>query len=40
MQHNTKIISVAYRSEYKHKRKKQVILLMTTDDKKQLSYCN
>ena len=40
MQHNTKIISVAYRSEYKHKRKKQVILLMITDDKKQLSYCN
>ena len=34
IQHNTKIISAAYRSEYKHKRKKQVILLMITDDKK------
>ena len=32
--HNTKIISVAYRSEYNHKRKKQVILLMITDGKK------
>ena len=32
--HNTKTISVAYRSEYNRKRKKQVILLMITDDKK------
>ena len=32
--HNTKIISVAYRSEYNHKRKKQVILLMITNGKK------
>ena len=30
---NTKTISVAYRSEYNNKRKKQVILLMTTDRK-------
>ena len=34
IQHNTEIIRVAYRSEYKNKRKKQVILLMITDDKK------
>ena len=33
--HNTEIISVAYRSEYNHKRKKQIILLMITDGKKQ-----
>ena len=32
--HNTEIISVAYRSEYNHKCKKQVILLKTTDGKK------
>ena len=32
--HNTKIISVAYRSEYNHKRKKQVILLMIPNRKK------
>ena len=32
--HNTKTISVAYRSEYNNKRKKQVILLMITDGKK------
>ena len=32
--HNTETIRVAYRSEYKHKRKKQVILLMITDGKK------
>ena len=31
---NTKTISVAYRSEYNNKRKKQVILLMITDGKK------
>ena len=31
---NTETIRVAYRSEYKHKRKKQVILLMITDGKK------
>ena len=30
----TEIISVAYRSEYNHKRKKQIILLMITDGKK------
>ena len=29
--HNTETIRIAYRSEYKHKRKKQVILLMITD---------
>ena len=34
MQHNTKTISVAYRSEYKNKRRKQVILLMITNGKK------
>ena len=34
MPHNTKIISVAYRLEYKNKRKNQVILLMITDGKK------
>ena len=32
--HNTKAISVVYRSEYNHKRKKQIILLMITDSKK------
>ena len=32
--HNTKKISVAYRSEYNNKRKKQVILLMITRGKK------
>ena len=32
--HNTKTIRVAYRLEYNHKRKKQVILLMITGDKK------
>ena len=32
--HNTKIISVAYRPEYNHKRKKQVILLMIPNRKK------
>ena len=32
--HNTKAISVAYRSEYNNKHKKQVILLMITDGKK------
>ena len=32
--HNTETIRVAYRSEYNHKRKKQVILLMITDGKK------
>ena len=31
--HNTKIISVAYRSEYSNSRKKQVILLMITNGK-------
>ena len=34
MPHNTKIISVACRLEYKNKRKNQVILLMITDGKK------
>ena len=34
MPHNTKTISAAYRSEYNNKSKKQVILLMITDDKK------
>ena len=29
--HNTETIRVAYRSEYNHKRKKQVIVLMITD---------
>ena len=29
--HNTETIRIAYRSEYKYKRKKQVILLMITD---------
>ena len=39
--HNTETISVAYRSEYNHKRKKQVIFLMITDGKKTaLSCCN
>ena len=32
--HNTEIIRVAYRSEYNPKRKKQVVLLMSTDGKK------
>ena len=32
---NTKAISVAYRSEYNNKRKKQVILLMISNGKKQ-----
>ena len=41
IKHNTKTISVAYRSEYNHKRKKQVIFLMITDGKKTaLSCCN
>ena len=31
--HNTKTISVAYRSEYDNKRKKQVILLMINNGK-------
>ena len=34
IQHNTKTIRVAYRSEYNNNRKKQVILLMITDGKK------
>ena len=34
MQHNTKTISVAYRSEYSNKCRKQVILLMITSGKK------
>ena len=34
IQHNTKTIRVAYRSEYNNKHKKQVILLMITDGKK------
>ena len=39
--HNIKTISVVYTSEYNHKRKKQVILLMITDGKKMaLSCCN
>ena len=33
--HNTKTISVAYRSEYNNKRKKQVILLMISNGEKQ-----
>ena len=33
--HNTKTISVAYRSEHNNKHKKQVILLMISDGKKQ-----
>ena len=32
--HNTKTTSVAYRSEYNNKRRKQVILLMITNGKK------
>ena len=32
--HNTETIRVAYRSKYNNKRKKQVILLLITDDKK------
>ena len=32
--HNTETIRVAYRSEYNHKYKEQLILLMTTDGKK------
>ena len=35
IQHNTETITVAYRSEYNHKRKKQVVLLMITDGKKR-----
>ena len=39
--HNTKTISVAYRSEYNNKHKKQVILLMITNGKKiSLPCCN
>ena len=39
--HNTKTISVAYRSEYSNNRKKQVILLMITNSKNiSLSCCN
>ena len=34
VQYNTKRISVAYRSEYNNKRKRQVILLMITNGKK------
>ena len=34
--HNTETIRVAYRSEYIHKRKKQVILLMITDGKNSI----
>ena len=34
VQYNTKTISVAYRSEYNNKRRKQVILLMITNGKK------
>ena len=34
VQHNTKRISVAYKSEYNNKRQKQVILLLITDGKK------
>ena len=33
--HNTKTISVAYRPEYNNKRKKQVILSMTSNGKEQ-----
>ena len=33
--HNTETIRVAYRSEYNHKRKKQVILLMITEGKEK-----
>ena len=41
IKHNTETISVEYRSEYNHKRKKQVIFLMITDGKKTaLSCCN
>ena len=32
--HNKETIRVAYKSEYKNKHKKQVILLMITDGKK------
>ena len=35
VQYNTKTISAAYRSEYNNKRKKQVILLMISNGKKQ-----
>ena len=34
MPHNTKLISLTYKSKYNHKRKNQVILLMITDGKK------
>ena len=37
--HNTKTISVAYRSEYNNKRKKQVILLMISNGKKTALSC-
>ena len=41
IKHNTETISVAYRSQCNHKRKKQVIFLMITDGKKTaLSCCN
>ena len=41
IKHNTETISIAYRSEYNHKHKKQVIFLMITDGKKAaLSCCN
>ena len=35
IQHNTKKIRVAYRSEYNNERKRQVILLMISNGKKQ-----
>ena len=38
MPHNKKEISHAYISKYNHKRKKQVILLMITDDGKRWHY--
>ena len=40
--HNTEKIRIAYRSEYKRKRRKQVILLMITDDIKwrYLAVCH
>ena len=31
--HNTKIMMLAYKPKYNHKRKNQVVLLMITDDK-------
>ena len=36
--HNKKEIRPAYISKYNHKRKKQVILLMITDDGKRWHY--